>query len=99
MKPERRDTPRIPIAIEAIVSTSKSGYQRTVTRDVSLDGALIATGKQRSDGAINRSRSHSGLPYDGEEKFHRFHAQVVRTAGGGHRSFVRRRGFRRPTRR
>ena len=83
MKPERRDTPRIPIAIEAIVSTSKSGYQRTVTRDVSLDGALIATGKQKVGRRNKPVEIALKLPYDGEEKFHRFHAQVVRTAGGG----------------
>ena len=83
MKPERRDTPRIPIAIEAIVSTSKSGYQRTVTRDVSLDGALIATGKQKVGRRNKPVEIALKLPYDGEEKFHRFIAQVVRTAGGG----------------
>jgi len=83
MKPERRDTPRIPIAIEAIVSTSKSGYQRTVTRDVSLDGVLIATGKQKVGKRNKPVEIALKLPFDGEEKFHRFHAQVVRTVGGG----------------
>ncbi len=82
MKRERRDTPRIPVALEAIVSTSKSGYQRTVTRDVSLDGAFVVTGKQKS-GKRKAVELALKLPYDGEEKFHRFRAQVVRTANGG----------------
>ncbi len=82
MKPERRDTPRIPVALEAIVSTSKSGYQRTVTRDVSLDGAFVVTGKQKV-GKRKPVEVALKLPFDGEEKFHRFRAQVVRTAGGG----------------
>jgi hypothetical protein len=55
MKPERRDTPRIPVALEAIVSTSKSGYQRTVTRDVSLDGAFVAPASRRSASASRGS--------------------------------------------
>jgi hypothetical protein len=82
MKSERRDTPRIPIALEAIVSTSKSGYTRTVTRDVSLDGAFVVTGKQKV-GKRKPVELALKLPFDGEEKFHRFRAQVVRTAGGG----------------
>ncbi len=82
MKSERRDTPRIPIALEAIVSTSKKGYQRTVTRDVSLDGAFVVTGKQKV-GRRKPVEVALKLPFDGQEKFHRFHAQVVRTASGG----------------
>lgn len=83
MKPERRDTPRVPISLEAIVSTSTRGYQRTVTRDVSLDGAYIVTGKQKVGRRNKPVEIALKLPYDGEEKFHRFRAQVVRTAGGG----------------
>ncbi len=83
MKSERRDTPRVPVSIEAIVSTSGRGYQRTVTRDVSLDGAYIVTGKQKVGRRHKPVEIALKLPFDGEEKFHRFRAQVVRTAGGG----------------
>lgn len=81
-KSERRDTPRIPIAVEAIVSASGRGYERTKTRDVSLDGAFVVTGSSKI-GKRKPVEIALKLPYDGDEKFHRFRAQVVRTASGG----------------
>ena len=45
-----------------------------MTRDVSLDGALIATGKQKVGRRNKPVEIALKLPYDGEEKFHRFHA-------------------------
>lgn len=81
MKTERRDTPRIPITLEAIVNDSAQNYHHSVTRDISLDGAFVETqNKFPKKGSVELAIQ---LPTEGKNKFHRFHAQVVRTTSGG----------------
>ena len=82
MKTERRDTPRIPIALEAVLQFQDQNYRRSVTRDISLDGAFVETRdidltrKDQLDLSIR-------LPTDGEAHYHRFHAHVVRVTETG----------------
>jgi c-di-GMP-binding flagellar brake protein YcgR len=82
MKTERRDTPRISIALETLLQYHDQNYRRSVTRDISLDGAFVETRpnslakKDQLDVAIR-------LPSDGESHYHRFHARVVRVTETG----------------
>jgi len=83
MKPERRDTPRIPIALETILQYQDQNYRRSVTRDISLDGAFVET---HSPAALTRKDQLDvaiKLPIDGESHYHRFHARVVRVTETG----------------
>jgi len=81
MKTERRDTPRIPIALDAIVNYNTQNYQHSITRDISLDGAFVETqNKFPKKGGVELAIQ---LPTEGRNKFHRFHAQVIRTTSGG----------------
>lgn len=79
---ERRDTPRISVALETILNYKNQSYQPSVTRDISLDGAFIETrdGRLPKKGAIELAIQ---LPTEGKNKFHRFHAQVVRLTDSG----------------
>lgn len=82
MKTERRDTPRIPISLDAVLQFRDQNYRRSITRDISLDGAFVEarnsslTRKDRLDLSIK-------LPIDGESRYHQFHAQVVRVTDTG----------------
>ena len=81
MKQERRDTPRIPIALDAIVNYNSQNFHHSITRDISLDGAFVETKtKVPKKGGVELAIQ---LPTEGKNKFHRFHAQVVRTTSGG----------------
>src|SRR5256885_9327359 len=44
---ERRDTPRVPLALDAMVKTTERPFQLFRTRDLSLDGAFVETGPHR----------------------------------------------------
>ncbi|MBI3899446.1 MAG: PilZ domain-containing protein [Gammaproteobacteria bacterium] len=82
MKTERRDTPRIAISLDALLSREAENYQRSVTRDISLDGAFIeAAGRQ----FVQKDRLELAirLPSDGAAHYHRFRGQVVRVVNGG----------------
>lgn len=82
MTSERRDTPRIPVAVEAILNFNNRDYQHLVTRDISLDGVFVhvppgtALGKGAIDIAI-------GLPGTQRKHFHRFRAKLVYTTRQG----------------
>jgi len=82
MKTERRDTPRVPAALETIVNFNSTDYRPARTRDISLDGVFVEdpthTVSERDfvDLAIR-------LPTEGKSRFHRFQAKVVRTTGYG----------------
>lgn len=80
-EPEHRDTPRIPIALEAGVGTSKCGQPRTVTRDVSFDGAFLETPR----GPRHQAKLHLAIKLPGENrsKYPHFHAPVVRRTAKG----------------
>lgn len=82
MKTERRDTPRIPIALEAILNFNNQNYQQSVTRDISLDGCFIETAAQppARKGPMELAIK---LPTEGTQKYHRFQAQVVRITPTG----------------
>jgi hypothetical protein len=82
MKAERRDTPRIPIALEAILNYNNRDYQHLVTRDISLDGVFVHTPPDASlqKGTINIAIS---IPVAENKKFHRFNAKLVRATRQG----------------
>lgn len=82
MKSERRDTPRIPITLDTILNYNNQNYQHSTTRDISLDGAFVATnnGKPLKKGLLELAIK---LPTEGLPKYHRFHAQVVRATETG----------------
>ncbi len=82
MKIERRDTPRIPIALEAILNYNNQNCRQSITRDISLDGVFVETGPKRlsKKGPMELAIK---LPTNGRNKFHKFHAQVIRLAGNG----------------
>jgi hypothetical protein len=76
LEAERRDTPRVPIALEAILNYNNRDYQHLVTRDISLDGVFIHTPPDTTlqKGAIDIA---IGLPGSSQKKFHRFSAKLV----------------------
>jgi hypothetical protein len=82
MQAERRDTPRIPIALEAILNYNNRDFQHLVTRDISLDGVFIHTPPDANlqKGTINIA---IGLPGTERKKFHRFGAKLVRVSNRG----------------
>lgn len=82
MKSERRDTPRIPITLDAILNFNNHSYQSSITRDISLDGVFIET-KDTKVAKKGQMELAIKLPTEGKNKFHRFHAQVVRVSDKG----------------
>lgn len=83
MKTERRDTQRIPIALDTILQFQDKNYRRSNTRDISLDGAFI----EASGGSFDKNQQQLEiairLPIGDESRFHRFGAQVVRVTEKG----------------
>lgn len=80
-KSERRDTPRIPIALDTVLHYNNQSFRHSLTRDISLDGAFVETREALTKkGSLELAIS---LPTDGKPQFHRFQAQVVRVADGG----------------
>jgi c-di-GMP-binding flagellar brake protein YcgR len=82
MKTERRDTQRIPIALDTILQYQDKNYRRSNTRDISLDGAFIETSSDRFN-KKQRVQVAIRLPNGSESRFHRFEAQVVRVTDKG----------------
>jgi hypothetical protein len=82
MKTERRDTPRIPITLEAILSFNNINYQSSITRDISLDGVFVETRRLPPIDNVATELAIK-IPTDGRDKYHRFHAQIVRHTGHG----------------
>jgi len=80
-KTERRDTPRIPITLDAVLHYNNQSFRHSLTRDISLDGAFIET----PAGLTKKGNVELAiqLPTDGKQQYHRFQAQVVRVADGG----------------
>src|SRR5690349_6214458 len=76
---ERRDTPRVTVALDAMVKHAQRPYQLFRTRDLSLDGAFVEVGphrltvKDELDIALK-------IPVNGASQIYRFHAQVARIA-------------------
>lgn len=75
---ERRDTPRVPVSLEAILNYNNRDYRHLLTRDISLDGVSVQGSpdihlkKEPIDMAI-------GLPGEADKRFHRFSARLVRS--------------------
>lgn len=82
MKSERRDTPRIAIALEAMLSHGNSGFRRYSTRDISLDGAFVETGEMRV-GAKALVDLALRIPGGDRSRTHRFRGQIVRMTTQG----------------
>jgi hypothetical protein len=82
LKAERRDTPRIPIALEAILNYNNRDYQHLITHDISLDGVFVQTppDAELQKGTINIAIS---LPGSVQKKYHRFSAKLVRLTRQG----------------
>ena len=81
LKTERRDTPRIPITLDAVLHYNNQSFRHSLTRDISLDGAFVETRDALAKkGNLELAIS---LPTNGKPQFHRFQAQVVRVADGG----------------
>lgn len=82
MNSERRDTPRIPIALEAMLRIDRH-FLRFRTRDISLDGVFIETGPIR----FPRRRSVElalKIPAGGRPaRLHRFSARLARVTPHG----------------
>lgn len=80
-KTERRDTPRVPIALEAVLHYNSQSFRHSLTRDISLDGAFVETPETLSKkGNVELAIQ---LPTEGKPQYHRFQAQVVRVTDGG----------------
>jgi c-di-GMP-binding flagellar brake protein YcgR len=82
MTNERRDTPRIPVTLEAILNYNNRDYRHLLTRDISLDGVSVHAPvdlrlkKEPIDIAI-------GLPGNPDKHFHRFRARLVHATRQG----------------
>jgi hypothetical protein len=84
MKTERRDTPRIPIALEAILQYEDQNYRRSVTRDISLDGAFIEASQISNNiGKKDRLDLAIKIQVDGESHYHQFRGRVIRVTETG----------------
>lgn len=82
MKNERRDTPRVPIALDTIVNYNSRNYRHSTTRDISLDGAFVElkSGDLPKKGMVDLAIK---IPAEGITKYHRFQAQIVRATRNG----------------
>lgn len=82
MHTERRDTPRIPIALDAILGFNTPRPEPSMIHDISLDGAFAESpaGRGSNRGALECAIK---LPVDGQHKYYRFHGRVVRTTDAG----------------
>jgi hypothetical protein len=78
MNTERRDTPRIPAALETIINFNSTDYRPARTRDISLDGVFIE-GSQHTVNERDHVDIAIRLPASGQSRFHRFQAKVIRT--------------------
>ena len=82
MPAERRDTPRIPYALEAMFSTGENGFELCKTRDISLNGVFVLTrdGKLHRNGPVELAVK---VPSAGAKPMQRFHAQIVHASADG----------------
>lgn len=76
MPAERRDTPRIPYVLEAMLSNGEHGFRPCKTRDISLNGVFVLTrdGLLRRNGPVELAVK---VPAAGAGSMRRYHAQVV----------------------
>jgi hypothetical protein len=81
MNVERRDTARVPVQLEVMLSPDTHGYQLFRTRDISLDGVFVETSAPPAKAASVDLAIK--LPIDGRTKVHRVSATVVRVTPQG----------------
>ncbi len=76
---ERRDTPRVPLALDAMVKAADRPFQLFRTRNLSLDGAFVETGPHRltPEDALEIALK---IPINGSPQIYRFNARVTRAA-------------------
>src|ERR671924_1586896 len=79
---ERRDTPRVPIELDAMVKLADRPFQLFRTRDLSLDGAFVETGPHRL-APKERVEVALKMPVNGTTQIYRFDALITRTAPQG----------------
>jgi hypothetical protein len=79
---ERRDTPRVPIALHAIVKMTGRPFQMFRTRDLSLEGTFVETGPHRL-AAAEKVEVALKIPSNGVSQVYRFSARVIRVAPSG----------------
>ncbi len=82
MPAERRDAPRIPYVLEAMLRNGERSFQPCKTRDISLNGVFVLTrdGMLRRSGAVELAVK---MPQSGSNSIRRFHAQVVHASAEG----------------
>ncbi|MHB8453373.1 MAG: PilZ domain-containing protein [Acidiferrobacterales bacterium] len=81
MPAERRDAPRIPYVLEAMLSNGEHGFQPCKTRDISMNGVFVLT----RDGSLQRDDSVElsvKVPAAAKPMQH-FHAQIVHAGPDG----------------
>jgi hypothetical protein len=82
MRAERRDTPRIPMALEIAFKVERQPFFPSRTRDISLDGVFIETPHaklpKKSSVEVALKLNDNGKP-----RVHRFRAQVTRVTPFG----------------
>lgn len=81
-KSERRDTPRLPITLDAMVKMGDRPFQMFRTRDLSLDGAFVETGPHRL-APKEKLQVALKIPHGGTPQIYRFGARVTRMAPQG----------------
>jgi hypothetical protein len=76
---ERRDTPRVPLSLDAMVKIADRPFQVFRTRDLSLDGAFVELGPHRltPKDALEVALK---IPVNGAPQIYRFQARVTRIA-------------------
>ena len=81
MKQERRDTPRVPVRLEAILHYDSPAFHRAFTHDISLDGAFLETPRVPR----HKAKLHLAIKLPGENrsKYPHSHSQVVRSTAKG----------------
>jgi len=76
---ERRDTPRVPLALDAMVKISDRPFQMHRTRDVSLDGVFVEIGPHRL-APQDLLEVALKIPSSGGPQIYRFSARIARVA-------------------
>jgi c-di-GMP-binding flagellar brake protein YcgR len=81
---ERRETPRLPIALEVMLRQADNRFTRCMTRDVSLDGLYLQTTDDVKLASKGNSYMAIKIPRpDGQWKIHHFHARPVHIRNDG----------------
>ncbi len=82
MSSERRDAPRIPYSLEAVINGGGRSLQPCKTRDISLNGVFVQThgAKPYPTGPVELMVK---MPSSKARPMRRFHAQVVHATNDG----------------